>query len=28
MFLTPRKTPLIKKESEQTEPKKALRTIN
>ena len=28
MFLTPRKTPLIKKESETTEPKKALRTID
>ena len=28
MFLTPRKTPLVKKESEANEPKKALRTIN
>ena len=28
MFLTPRKTPLLKKESETTEPKKALRTID
>ena len=28
MFLTPRKTPLIKKETETVEPKKALRTIN
>ena len=28
MFLTPRKTPLIKKEAEKTEPKKSLRTIN
>jgi len=28
MFLTPRKTPLLKKETESTEPKKALRTIN
>ena len=28
MFLTPRKTPLIKKDTEPTEPKKALRTIN
>ena len=28
MFLTPRKTPLIRKESETTEPQKALRTIN
>ena len=28
MFLTPRKTPLLKKETETTEPKKALRTIN
>ena len=28
MFLTPRKTPLVKKESETTEPKKALRTID
>ena len=28
MFLTPRKTPLIKKEAEESTPKKALRTIN
>ena len=28
MFLTPRKTPLLKKEKDVTEPKKALRTIN
>ena len=28
MFLTPRKTPLLKKESETTEQKKALRSIN
>ena len=28
MFLTPRKTPLLKKETDTTEPKKALRTIN
>ena len=28
MFLTPRKTPLLKKESDEIEPKKALRTIN
>ena len=28
MFLTPRKTPLLKKESEKTEPKKTLRTID
>ena len=28
MFLTPRKTPLIKKDPENIEPKKALRTIN
>ena len=28
MFLTPPKTPLIKKEKDVTEPKKALRTIN
>ena len=28
MFLTPRKTPLLKKETDVTEPKKALRTIN
>ena len=28
MFLTPRKTPLLKKETNATEPKKALRTIN
>ena len=28
MFLTPRKTPLLKKENEKTEPKKALRSIN
>ena len=28
MFLTPRKTPLVKKETEVNEPKKALRTIN
>ena len=28
MFLTPRKTPLLKKETEPTEPKKALRTIS
>jgi translation initiation factor IF-3 len=28
MFLTPRKTPLIKKDEESPEPKKALRTIN
>jgi len=28
MFLTPRKTPLLKKETDETEPKKAMRTIN
>ena len=28
MFLTPRKTPLLKKETDTTEPKKAMRTIN
>ena len=28
MFLTPRKTPLVKKETETIEPKKAVRTIN
>ena len=28
MFLTPRKTPLVKKETETNEPQKALRTIN
>ena len=28
MFLTPRKTPLLKKEKDVTEPKKTLRTIN
>ena len=28
MFLTPRKTPLLKKETDETEPKKALRTTN
>ena len=28
MFLTPRKTPLIKKEIDESEPKKAMRTIN
>ena len=28
MFLTPRKTPLIKKEIDENEPKKAMRTIN
>ena len=28
MFLTPRKTPLLNKESEKIEPKKALRTID
>ena len=28
MFLTPRKTPLVKKEQEDAEPKKAVRTIN
>jgi translation initiation factor IF-3 len=28
MFLTPRKTPLIKKDEDSPEPKKALRTIN
>ena len=28
MFLTPRKTPLLKKETDGTEPKKAMRTIN
>ena len=28
MFLTPRKTPLLKKESEANETKKALRTID
>ena len=28
MFLTPRKTPLVKKDTETTEPKKALRTID
>ena len=28
MFLTPRKTPLLKKETDSTEPKKAMRTIN
>ena len=28
MFLTPRKTPLLKKETESPEPKKALRTID
>ena len=28
MFLTPRKTPLVKKETETNEPRKALRTIN
>ena len=27
MFLTPRKTPLIKKEVEESKPKKAIRTI-
>ena len=27
MFLTPRKTPLLKKETDVAEPKKALRTI-
>ena len=28
MFLTPRKTPLLKKETDTTEPQKAMRTIN
>ena len=28
MFLTPRKTPLLKKETDESEPKRAMRTIN